>query len=225
MSCAKQLLIFGDSSFAEVAYECFTHDSDFEVIGFVVESAYITKSELFGLPVVPLEDLEKHFPSRDLYFYVALVYSQLNRLRTRIFLLLKSMGYRPASYFSSKASIWHNVIFGEHCFVFEDNTLQPFVRIGDNVVLWSGNHIGHHTHVHDNCFISSHVIVSGHCIIGAHSFLGVNSTLANNVALGKDNWIGPSTLVIKNTDDASLIKTDAPTASKISSLRFFKVRE
>lgn len=225
MPCTKQLLIFGDSSFAEVAYECFMHDSDFEVVGFVVESAYLTKSQLFGLPIVPLEHLDQHFPSQDIYFYVALVYSQLNRLRTRILSSLKSMGYRPASYISSKASIWHNVQFGEHCFIFEDNTIQPFVKIGDNVVLWSGNHIGHHTCINDNCFISSHVVISGHCIIGSSSFLGVNATLANNVQLGKDNWVGPGTLVVKNTDDATLVKTDAPSASKISSIRFFKVRE
>ncbi len=35
----------------------------------------------------------------------------------------------------------------------EDNTIQPFVSIG-NVTLWSGNHIGHHSTIHDHYSVS-----------------------------------------------------------------------
>ena len=35
------------------------------------------------------------------------------------------------------------------------------VRIGNDVVLWSGNHIGHDSTIGDHCFIASHVVVSG----------------------------------------------------------------
>ena len=78
----------------------------------------------------------------------------------------------PASYVSPRAFVWRNVKLGEHCFIFENNVLQPFVNIGDNVVLWSGNHIGHHSKIGDHCFVSSHVVVSGFCDIGANCFLG-----------------------------------------------------
>ena len=70
---------------------------------------------------------------------MAVVYTQLNRLRARLAAEAKAKGYRLASYVSSRAFLWRNVEVGEHCFVFEDNTVQPFVRIGNNVVLWSGN--------------------------------------------------------------------------------------
>ena len=218
----KKLLIFGDSTFAEVAYECFTHDSDFVVVGFVVESNYLTKTELFGLPVVPIDHLDEFFPSKEIYFYVALVYSQMNRLRKRLYLTLKSLGYRPASYISSRSFVWHNVEIGEHCFIFEDNTLQPFVNIGDNVVCGVETILAI-TLVYENCFISSHVVVSGHCAIGSSSFLGVNSTIANNIELGSDNWVGPGVLITKSTDNESLFKVNPPAPSKVSTLRFFRV--
>src|SRR5690349_10315439 len=123
----KKLVILGDSAFAEVAYECFTHDSEYEVVGFSVESAYLKKNTLFGLPIVPFETIEEKFPPSEVEFYAALVYSQLNRLRTRFYQEAKAKGYHPASYISSRAFVWHNVQLGEHCFVFENNTLQPFV--------------------------------------------------------------------------------------------------
>jgi sugar O-acyltransferase (sialic acid O-acetyltransferase NeuD family) len=225
MTKTKKLVIIGDSAFAEVAYECFTHDSEYEVIGFAVESTYLKKNELFGLPIIAFEQIEKHFKPNEVEFYAALVYTQLNRLRTRLYESAKAKGYHPASYISSRASIWHNAQLGEHCFIFEDNTVQPFVRIGNNVVLWSGNHIGHHSVIQDHCFISSHVVISGFCNVGRNSFIGVNATLANNIAIGEDNWIGPSVTIMQNTESNQLFKADQPMPAKVSAKRFFKVKE
>ncbi|EJN00866.1 acetyltransferase [Herbaspirillum sp. YR522] len=225
MSKPRKLVIVGDSAFAEVAYECFTHDSDYDVVGFAVESAYLKKTELFGLPVVALEQVEQHFRPDEVEFYAALVYSELNRLRTRLYLAMKEKGYVPASYISSRAFVWHNVEFGEHCFVFEDNTLQPFVKVGNNVVLWSGNHIGHHSVVQDNCFVSSHVVISGFCNVGANTFIGVNAALANNVNLGADNWIGVGVAIAQDTQPDQLFKNVAPELAKVSATRFLKVRK
>lgn len=223
MQKTHRLVIIGDSAFAEVAYECFTHDSPYEVVAFAVERTYLTKTELFGLPVIALEDLPEQFASEEVHFYAALVYTQLNRLRTRLYQTVKAMGYQPASYISSRAFVWRNVELGEHCFVFEDNTLQPFVKVGNNVVLWSGNHVGHHTRIQDHCFVSSHVVISGFCNIGPSSFLGVNATIANNVTIGADNWLSPSVTVLKDTQAAQLIRAPKPEVHKVSTLDFFKV--
>jgi sugar O-acyltransferase (sialic acid O-acetyltransferase NeuD family) len=221
----KKLVIVGDSAFALIAYEYFEADSDYEVVGFSVERAYLKQQEMFGLPIVPFEELESVFDPATHEVYVATVYAQLNRLRTRLANAAKEKGYKLASYISPRAFVWPNVELGEHYFIFEDNTVQPFVKIGNNVVLWSGNHIGHHSTVRDNCFIASHAVISGFCDIGENSFIGVNATLANNVVLGKDNWIGPNVTIMKNTEMGALYKTDQPEPAKISALRFFKVKE
>lgn len=219
----RHLVIVGDSAFAEIAHEYFDADSDYRVVGFAVERAYLKRSEFHGLPVVAFEELEQHFPPDRHEVFVATVYTQLNRLRTRLAAAAKARGYRLASFVSPRAFVWRNVRLGEHCFVFEDNTLQPFVTVGDNVVLWSGNHIGHHSTIGDNCFVSSHVVISGFCNVGANSFLGVNATLANNLTIGRDNWIGPNTALMKDTPDGALFKTEQPEPARISATRFFKV--
>lgn len=221
----KRLLIIGDSAFAEVAYECFTYDSEYEVVGFAVETAYRKKDILFGLPVIDLENANKFYKPSEVEFYAALVYTNLNRLRTRLYKLAKSMGYRPASYISSSAFIWRNVEIGEHCFIFENNTLQPFVNISDNVVLWSGNHIGHHSHIYDNCFLSSHVVVSGFCSIGTNTFLGVNASIGNNVKIAEDNWIGPGVVLTANTEANQLFSFEKTIPARVPATRFFKVTE
>jgi sugar O-acyltransferase (sialic acid O-acetyltransferase NeuD family) len=224
MTKTKKLVIIGDSAFAEVAYECFTHDSEYEIVGFAVESAYLKKNKLFGLPIVPFEQIEEYFNPGEVVFYAAMVYTQLNRLRTRLYQAAKAKGYRAASYISSRSFVWHNVQLGEHCFIFEDNTIQPFVKIGDNVVLWSGNHIGHHSVIKDNCFIASHAVISGLCNIGQKTFIGVNATVGNNVTIGEDNWIGLGVTIVHNTEPNQLFKGEQPDPAKVSALQFFKVK-
>jgi sugar O-acyltransferase (sialic acid O-acetyltransferase NeuD family) len=209
----RKLIIIGDSAFAEIAYEYFTHDSRYEVAGFCVEREYLTRDSLFGLPVVAFEDAGDHFDPATHEFYAALVYTGMNRLRTRLYLEAKAKGYRAASYVSSRAFVWRNVVLGEHCFIFEDNTVQPFVHIGDNVVLWSGNHIGHHSRIGDNCFVSSHVVVSGFCNVGANCFIGVNATFGNNLNVGDDCLIGAGALIARDVPEDTLVKGNLANAA------------
>lgn len=202
---SKKIIILGDSAFAEIAYEYFTHDSEFEVVAFAVESRYVKREELFGIPVVPFEDMEKTYAPEDHGFYAALVYTQGNALRARLFSEAKEKGYTPVSYVSSKAFVWRNVKLGEHCFIFENNVLQPFVRIGDDVVLWSGNHIGHHSSIGSHTFVSSHVVVSGFVNVGESSFLGVNSSIANNTNVGSRCVLGAGAVIIGDVPDDTTV--------------------
>ena len=135
----------------------------------------------------------------------------MNDDRANIYKDVKKLGYNLASYVSSKAFLWSNVEIGENCFVFEHNVVQPFVKLGNNIILWSGNHIGHHSKIEDNCFITSHVVVSGWCTIGKNSFIGVNATLPNNCKLGAYNWISQGATVNAETDQYSLVKPSSST--------------
>jgi sugar O-acyltransferase (sialic acid O-acetyltransferase NeuD family) len=207
------LIIFGLENFAEIAYEYFTNDSDFEVVGFTADKSYAKDEIKFGLPVYPFEEIDSFLKPSEHHFFAAITYTNLNDLRTSKLEAAKSMGFTPASYISSRSFIWKNVSIGEHCFIFEDNTIQPFVTIGDNVVMWSGNHIGHHSIIKNNNFISSHVVVSGNCKIENNCFLGVNSTLSNNISIGSRVWVGPGALLTKDIPSGSLV-TASPSVVK-----------
>jgi sugar O-acyltransferase (sialic acid O-acetyltransferase NeuD family) len=197
----KKLIIVGDSAFAEIAFEYFQHDSEYDVVAFCVERQFMKRESLFGLPVVPMEEMEARYAPADHSFFAANVYTQGNQLRTRLYQAAKEKGYKPASYISPHAFVWRNCKIGEHCFIFENNVIQPFVTVGDNVVLWSGNHIGHHSTIESNCFISSHVVVSGFCRVGDSCFMGVNSTVANNVTIGDRCVVGAGALILSDVEN------------------------
>lgn len=220
----KKLVIVGAGETAEIAYEYFTYDSEYEVVAFSVESQYLDKEKLFDLPVVSFEDIENIYSPNFCEVFVAISYTQLNRVRTRLYQQIKQKGFRVASYISSKAFVWRNVEIGENCFIFENNVIQYKAKIGNNVVLWSGNHIGHQSVIHDNCFISSHVVISGYCQVGENCFLGVNSCLADHITVGKDCVIGAGAVVVKNAENEKIYRGNPAQTSNVSSLKLFKVR-
>lgn len=202
----KKLVLFGDSAFAEIAYEYFTYDSEYEVVAFTVTKGFLKTETLFGLPVVPFEDIENSYPATEYEMHIALVYNSLNRVRRQFYLDAKAKGYTLANYISSRAFVWRNVELGDNVFIFEDNTIQPFVKIGSNNVFWSGNHIGHHSVIGSHNFISSHVVVSGFCNIGDSNFFGVNSTIGNNLNVGSDCLIGSFVHIVKYVSDGALMR-------------------
>ena len=200
----NRLLIFGTREIAELAFFYFTNDSPFKIEAFTVDDDYIKEDSFKGLPVIPYSNVKSEFPPDKFYMHVAISHQKLNKLREEKFIRSKTQGYKLASYVSSKSVFWHDLKYGQNCFILENQTIQPNVKIGDNVVIWSGNHIGHGTVVKDHTYISSHVVLSGHSQIGERCFLGVNSTIRDFCSIGNDCFIGMDAAITKNMDNGAV---------------------
>ncbi|KVD76774.1 sugar O-acyltransferase [Burkholderia sp. ABCPW 14] len=200
------VVLFGLQDYAELAHYYLEHDSPHKVVAFCVDRQYVPDGGTFkGVPVVAFEDVANTHPPGDFSFFAPMSPKHMNRDRERIFNGIKARGYTLISYVSSKAVRFDNEI-GENCFILEDNTLQPFTRIGNNVVLWSGNHIGHHGRIGDHVTMTSHVVMSGHCDIGAYSFVGVNATLRDGVTIGEGTFVAMASAITKNTEPWSVYR-------------------
>lgn len=215
----KPLVIFGCGDIAQLANYYFITDSNYEVVAFTVDATYIKESEFCGLPVVAFEDVAKNYPPDSYDFFVALSYSKLNAVRKEKFLAAKQMGYKLVSFISSRATVLNEGRIGENCFIFEDNTIQPFVTIGNNVTLWSGNHIGHHSVIHDHTFIASHVVISGGVEIGEQCFVGVNATLRDQIKIGDRCVVGAGALLQADAAPEGVYIGTATERSKVPSTR------
>jgi sugar O-acyltransferase (sialic acid O-acetyltransferase NeuD family) len=195
-----KIIIFGTGDIAQIVNYYFDIDSEHEVIAFTVDQAFITTNTFEGKPIVAFEEITNLYPPDDYKMFIALSYSNLNKIREAKYHEAKAKGYQLVSYVSSKCSYISQFQCGDNCLIFEDNTIQPFVKIGNNVTLWSGNHIGHHSVLHDHLFVSSHVVISGHCTISSNTFIGVNSTIGHQVTIGAGNIIGAGSIITKSTE-------------------------
>lgn len=195
-----KVIVFGVLDTAELAHYYLTHDSDHEVVAFTVNRQYIEHDNFHGLPVVAFEKVETIFPPSEYKFFAPMTGRNMNRNREAIYNHAKAKGYQFISYISSRATLFGNEI-GENCFILEDNTIQPFTTIGNNVVLWSGNHIGHHGQIKDHVFFTSHVVLSGHCVVESYSFFGVNATIRDYTTIAQGTLVGMASAIMKETEE------------------------
>ncbi len=219
----KQLVIFGTGEIAQLAHFYFSNDSKYTVVAFTVNSAYLESRSFCGLPVVCFEEVAAQYPPEQFDMFVALSYSKMNAIRREKFLATKALGYQLPSFISSHATILNEGRIGENCFIFEDNTIQPFVTIGNNVTLWSGNHIGHHSSIGDHCFIASHVVISGGVEIKEQCFIGVNATLRDHIKVGEKCVIGAGTLLLSDAEAEGVYFGEATERSCVASTNLRRI--
>ncbi len=196
-----KVIIFGVQDFAQLAKFYLDHDSEHDVVAFSVDAQYLPETKTFeGLPVVEFETVEKSYAPSEFKFFAPMSPARMNRLRESVYQRIKEKGYELISYVSSKATVFPGVPIGDNCFILEDNTIQPFTSIGNNVVLWSGNHIGHHSVIKDHVTFTSHVVLSGHCVVEPFSFFGVNATIRDRVRIAEGSFIAMAAAVTRDTE-------------------------
>jgi sugar O-acyltransferase (sialic acid O-acetyltransferase NeuD family) len=195
----SRLVIFGAGDIARLAHYYFTRDSDHEVAAFTVDEKYRQGNTFLDLPLVAFEKVSDLYPTREYKMFVALSYARMNKLRAEKYHQAKQKGYELTSYVSSRCTFLTDHPVGDNCFILEDNTIQPFAKIGNNVTLWSGNHIGHDAVIEDHCFLASHIVVSGHARIRNNCFIGVNATLRNSITLAPETLVGAGAIIMKDT--------------------------
>lgn len=211
-----KIIIFGIQDFAQLAHYYLENDSEHEVVAFTVNENYLPNNKSFcGLPVLAFENIEKEYPISDFKFFAPMSPQKMNTLREKTYNEIKAKGYELISYISSKATLFNNPV-GDNCFILENNTIQPFTTIGNNVILWSGNHIGHHSTIKDHIMFTSHVVLSGHCVVENYCTLGVNATIRDGVTLAEGTFVAMAASIIKNTDSWGLYKGNPATKSEKS---------
>jgi sugar O-acyltransferase (sialic acid O-acetyltransferase NeuD family) len=220
---SKPLVIFGLGEIAQLAYRYFTTDSAYDVIAFTADAAFVTAQLFCDRPVVAFDRLAEAYPPGRCELFIAVSYQGVNALRASRYDAAKAMGYALASYVSSRATVLNDHAIGDNCFILEDNTIQPFARIGNDVTLWSGNHVGHHAVIGDHAFVASHVVISGGVRIGERCFIGVNATLRDHIEVGARCVVGAGALLTEDAAPDGVYAATPSERSKVPSSRLRKL--
>ena len=216
-----KVVIFGCGRGADVAARYLAADSFHEIAGFTVEVPYLASDSFKGLPLVDFARLEQDFPPDEFQLFAPLGYQGMNALRAEKFLEGKRRGYSFISYVSSRVATHDQLNVGENCFILENNAINFDVRIGNNVVIWSGSQIGDESVIADHAWLSSHVVICGGVSVGEYSFLGANCTVIDGINVAARTYIGAATLVSKNTKEGAVHITEGSKSVGIDSRQFF----
>ena len=199
MSIKNKTVIFGLGDFARVAMVYLEADSPYEIVAFAADEQYIKEPQLCGKPVVAFERLEALYPPEDHSLFVAIGFKNVNKARAQVYDLCKAKGYELITYISSKAVRAGETRVGDNCFILENTAIQPFVNIGNDVVIWGGGFIGHDSTIGDHCFIAPCAAISGNVNVGSCSFIGINATLRDGITIAPGCIIGAGATILKDT--------------------------
>ena len=195
-----KVVLFGHNVMARMTSFYLRHDSHHEVVAFTVDRTRIVEETLFGLPIVPFEDVQRLYPPSDHAMAVPIAFSKVNKLRAAKYREAKAKGYELISYVSSKAATWPGLVTGDNCFIFENSVVGPYVTIGSDVII-AGSFIGHHAAIGDHCFVAAQAVVLGSVTIGAYSVLGANSTCRDGITIGSGCIVGAGVTMAKSAAD------------------------
>lgn len=208
-----KVIVFGVGAISDVITYYIRRDCAYEICGYCLDKKYITEQNYNGLSVVDFEKVKEIYPPSEYKMAVLVGYQRMNKFREEHFLAAKEKGYTCISYISKNAACDTQEI-GENNFILDMSIIQPFVKIGDNNIIWSGSHIGHHSRIGNNTFLASPKI-SGMVEIGDNSFIGVNVPLGDNLKIGKACVIGAGSVVLKNIPDGTILANQQSKAMPI----------
>ena len=135
-------------------------------MAFTVDDRYVQGPAHRGLPLVPFEEVERRFPPDDFRMLILLGYQSMNGLRADKYRQAKAKGYTLESYVASDIFRVDPLNIGENCFIMDNQSISLDVRIGNDVVMWSSNHIGDLSTIEDHAWISSHATLAAQVTIG-----------------------------------------------------------
>ncbi len=202
---ANKVVICGTGEVAELSFFYFSKIANFKVVGFCQEKEFISEQSFCGLPVFEIDEIREKFDRNRISFFVAVGFKGLNKVRETLFLKLKGLGLRPASFIHPRAHLYDSVQLGEHLFILENVVIQPFVKIRDNCFIWSSAVICHHCRIEENVFIASGVSIGGGSYIGRNVFIGMNATVKDHIKIGQGTLIGAGTVVNCNLKECSVL--------------------
>jgi len=202
MDKSKKLIIYGDSSYAEMIGDYFQSDSIYEVVAFCADRAYRTRDIIQGKPVFDLEEITQKF-SNDHYIFAAIGYKSVRTHKT-LFEKIATFSYPIASYISTQSIIGFNSHIGENCLILPGVIIEPNVTIEQNCFINSGAIVSHHAKIQAHSVLASGSIVGGYASVGECSLIGFNATVTELVSVAEETLLGAGSVLLQNTEPCSV---------------------
>jgi sugar O-acyltransferase (sialic acid O-acetyltransferase NeuD family) len=219
----QRIVIFGTGTGADTARRYFERDTPHEIVGHLVDGEFLATPAFKDRPVVAVDEAVATFSPDDVLAFVPLGSARMNMLRAEKYQLLKSLGYRFATYVHGSNRIEGHCAIGENSFILENQSINFDAAIGNNVVIWSGCQIGDRSRIGDHAFLAAHVVLNGDVSIGEYAYLGSNCNISNGVHVARQSFVGANALITQDTAERAVHVVEATPAVGIDSLRFVRL--
>lgn len=192
----RNLIIFGNTPFAERLYYYISYEGVDKVIAFTQEADFITNDKLHELPVLPFDELP-FYVDKNFEIILGIGYTKMNSLRAKLYYMCINRGYKVATYVSTKALTYTDDI-GMGCFLAPGCVIGPGSKLGNGNYFGSSVVLSHDNVIGDFNFMSTNTVLGGYSKVGNYCFFGLHSTVKDNIKISDYSLIGSAANVLKS---------------------------
>lgn len=214
------VVVFGDRGLARLAASALRDDSPHRPVAFTVHGSFLRERMVDGLPVLPFESLEQHFPPDAAGMLVPLGWTGLGALRAGVVAAARSRGYRLESYVSSRAMVARGVEIGEHALVFDGAIVEHGARIGADCILRAGAVVAHDATVGDHCFVAPRAVIGGTARVAECCVLGAQATVVSGVSVARRCFVAAGAVVTSDTQPDGIYRGNPARRARVTVDRF-----
>jgi len=167
-------------------------------VAFTNEKEYMTRDRIFGIPVLPTEELDKTI-GKDFQVLIAYGYVNMNNLREKVYKECLSYGWIVGNFVSCNALCLSDCI-GEGTIIWPNCYIGPNVKIGCCNIIQASCTLAHDNELGDFNYLAPGVVMGGRSKISSHSFIGLNSTLKSDVFIDDYTLLGCGSNMLINSD-------------------------
>ena len=190
------LIIIGNGGHAKIVIDILEERGDYNILGIITKNIG-DEIGIGGYPILGNDSLLKELFNKGVKLAVLGVggYTD-NSLRKRIYNNLKKIGFQIISAIHPTASLSKTVLMGEANVIFAGVVINPYVRLGNNIIVGTGSTIDHDSIIKDHSLISAGVTVGAETKIEEEVLLALGSKVISGVTICKGALIGAGALVM-----------------------------
>lgn len=200
----EDIIILGRGGHSKVIIDMIEEENKYNIIG-ITDVDLNGEKEFFGYPILGNDDVLPQYLEKGVKnVAVGIGGFKDNKLRKKIFIKVKSLGFSLPPIIHSSAMVSKRSHIGEGTIVKRGVIIDTDVTIGVNNILELGAIVGHESKVGDHVLLSANVMISAYNVIGDEAFFAVASTIVSGVSVCEEALIGAGAVVVNDIKEKGL---------------------
>ncbi len=196
---SSPLILIGSGGHALMVLDILRATDAGEIAGVVTQDEAV--GEFCGLPVLGSEtDLPRLRDGGIRRIAIGVGGFTDNRARTRVYRVVKELGFEVVSAIHPSAVVAPGVVMGEAAMLCAGVVLNPGVSVGSNTLVYTNSLVDHETRVGDHVLISSGVTVGAYASIGDDAVLCMGCTVVSGMRVGEGALVAGGAVVVKDVE-------------------------
>jgi sugar O-acyltransferase (sialic acid O-acetyltransferase NeuD family) len=201
-----KVVCVGGGGNAKVLIDIILNDNNYSLVGITEVAGNLFQEKINGIPVIGSDEvLPRLFDEGVKFAFVGMGTVGNTSERTKIYQKIEAIGFAPLTIIHPSAMIALTAELGKGGCFMAGAIINPYAKIGHNVIVNTGALVEHDCLINDHVCISPGAILGGEVTVGEQSFIGMGALIKQGVTIGRNIIIGMGAVVLDDIPDGETV--------------------